>query len=219
MAIRPGVIRWSDATSLGSAAAEAIAAAPVLDAGLQVWLHRAGRFISESMVLRTMLAARLGRKLDEVELMREPCRSCGGPHGKPVVVGEAIGFSLSHSGPWTLIAFAMTDIGIDIESEVDHARAATLAAQLHPREAARLAEFDRSRLRSELTRTWVRKEAYLKALGTGLTRPIRLDYVGVGPEPVSPPGWTVTDVIVPDARHAALVVRSKIGHLGSFGER
>jgi 4'-phosphopantetheinyl transferase len=54
---------------------------------------------------------------------------------------------------------------------------------------------------------WTRKEAYLKGLGIGLGRDLRLDHVGAsarGPRQV--PGWAIADVAVEPGYAAAVAV-------------
>jgi len=100
-----------------------------------------------------------------------------GPNGKPGVATDEsdgpIHFSLSHSEGLAVYAVAGEAVGVDLERY----RALTveeLASRfLSDHEAAAVAR-ERGEARSELFITcWTRKEAYLKAIGIGLSAPLR----------------------------------------------
>ena len=97
-----------------------------------------------------------------------------GEHGKPTLCHQSLHFNISRSAHLGLMAFsAGAALGIDIEQH---------RANLDPQEIA--AEFFSSQERKALFslpdsqqsqafyRIWTRKEAYLKALGCGLSRPL-----------------------------------------------
>ena len=121
--------------------------------------------------LRRVLAGCLGCGAREVRFAVEK-------QGKPVLDpwhGPARpAFNLSHAGGHALIAVAGPDtrIGVDLEPLDRDIDVASLAAMILPPEQAPdlLARPEPARTRSFL-RIWTRKEAYLKATGTGLTVP------------------------------------------------
>lgn len=99
-----------------------------------------------------------------------------GPHGKPRLAGGArsgdIRFNLARSGDTALIALARgIDVGVDLESSSrafgDAAFADTI---LNADEKLVLATLPEGERAHALGRCWVRKEAVLKALGSGLLR-------------------------------------------------
>lgn len=159
---------------------------------------------------RIMLAEALGTAPDRVPISRQ-CAHCGHPsHGRPTVAGDdRISFSVSHSGPFGLVALASGDVtvGVDVEEVRPRRRLGALAARVlnDDEHAAWLAiADDDERLRSFL-RVWTAKEAYLKALGVGITKRLR-----EVPERV--PGWQTCELDVGDARIAALSVdRTEFG--------
>ncbi|MEU3146811.1 MULTISPECIES: 4'-phosphopantetheinyl transferase superfamily protein [unclassified Streptomyces] len=166
-------------------------------------------YVVAHAALRDVLSALLGVPADALPLTREPCAGCGGPHGRPVLRMPGVHFSLSHSGDLVMVALAPAPVGVDVEG-LATARA-VLGAQsaLHPAEADELALLPAHERPVAFTRAWVRKEAYLKGLGTGLVRDPALDYVGTGPLPTAPaPGWTVRDVLVPAGYAAAVALRT-----------
>jgi len=125
--------------------------------------HR-GRYVSAHVALRRLLAERTGR--DAASLAFEM-----GAYGKPTLAGEPrCAFSLSHSEDLALVALADDgEIGVDLERVRPLPDLDTLARQCltahECRELEAVAPGDRSRA---LLQRWTRKEACLKALGTGL---------------------------------------------------
>ncbi|MFJ8860315.1 4'-phosphopantetheinyl transferase family protein [Streptomyces sp. NPDC102451] len=194
-------------------AVAARSAASVLDADEQ---GRAAEFrrdddrdtyLAGHVGLRMLLGAYLEVPPRDVPLEREPCFSCGQLHGRPVVRGNPLHFSLSHTGGLCLLAFAATRVGVDIEAVPALHVADEVGPSLHPREAAELGTCDDAGRPAAFARTWARKEAYLKGLGTGLGRSPSLDYLGAAPDVVAgPPGWTIGDVAVDDGYAAAVAV-------------
>ncbi|MFJ8465227.1 4'-phosphopantetheinyl transferase family protein [Streptomyces swartbergensis] len=157
--------------------------------------------------LRVLLGAYLGVEPSEVPLVRRPCPVCRAPHGRPDVPGVPLCFSLSRTAGFCLLAFADTAVGADIERLPADDVVSALTATLHPREAAELAARPPDRRPAAFARVWTRKEAYLKGLGIGLGRDLRLDHVGAsacGPRQV--PGWAVDDVAVETGYAAAVAV-------------
>ncbi|WP_249416291.1 4'-phosphopantetheinyl transferase superfamily protein [Streptomyces sp. TS71-3] len=200
---------------LQDADAAAELAPGVLDAGEQKRAadfrfdeHRRA-YVAAHVGLRMLLGDRLHVAPGEVEFTREACPTCGKPHGRPAVAGSDLHFSLSHSGSLALVALASVTVGADVEKMPGLKVADQTAEMLHPDETAELAAFPDSERAAAFGRVWTRKEAYLKALGTGLSRGLSLDYVGAGPTPPpGPPGWTLIDVKAPEGYLGALAVRA-----------
>lgn len=94
------------------------------------------------------------------------------PGGKPALGSESatagLHFNLSHCGELALFAFADREVGIDVERLARHSDMGRVAAHFFsPEEAVafrRLVGIERARF---FFRTWVRKEAYVKATGEG----------------------------------------------------
>ncbi len=151
--------------------------------------------------VREMLGARLGIAPDALEVSRR-CRHCGHPtHGKPMLPGAPeVSFSLSHSGTIGVIAIAGDglQVGVDIEQVRPRSNLAGLAARTLGPEA--LAGWRAAPETEQLVRflhAWTAKEAYLKAVGTGIT--VRLSEV-----PERPAGWSVAQFPVADGYVGAL---------------
>lgn len=205
----PGLdLLWSGRVS--ELAAEAAAAAHTLDTSERqrlTSLRRAAdreRYLVAHVTLRSLLGERLGIPPASVVIARQPCAGCAGPHGRPVVPGDPVHFSLSHAGDRVLIALARTAVGVDVEEVPAASAAEEVLSLLHPREHAELEAVLSGERAVAFARCWVRKEAYLKATGAGLTEHPSVTYLGSGVQPAHPPGWHVTDVRV-DPGYAAAV--------------
>jgi len=149
-------------------------------------------------VLRAVLAAHLDREPTDVPLTRR-CERCGSTdHGRPRVAGDRIDVGLAHSGPVLVLAVARdTRVGIDVEIVRDRsqARVDRLAARvLGDRELVAWRALPVEERPVAFLRAWTTKEAYLKALGVGLGRPLRET------DPIAD-GWHVhpVDDLVADA--------------------
>ena len=129
------------------------------------------RYIIAHGILRALLAQYLN-----VEPADLPLHSL--PHGKPVLApapsGNQIQFNLSHSHELALYAIGRgRQLGIDIE----WTRAQPLAEEVaesffSPREVAALRALPQSRRSDAFFACWTQKEAYTKARGEGLRKPL-----------------------------------------------
>ncbi|MGG8408914.1 4'-phosphopantetheinyl transferase family protein [Streptomyces sp. 12297] len=173
------------------------------------FLHGSDRdtYLCAHVGLRRLLGGYLGLPPGAVTVSRAPCPGCGEPHGRPVLPGDTLHFSLSHCKGLSLLAFATTPVGVDVEAVPPLHVVAETSDILHPREAAELAALPPDEQARAFTRVWTRKEAYLKGLGVGLSEDPAGDYVGAGPAPAPPPGWSLTDVLVPEGHCAAVALR------------
>lgn len=132
-----------------------------------------GRFVLGRVLLRAVLAQRLGCSAVAVGLQVR-CARCGGDHGRVRVLDPPGGagtphVSLTRSGP--LVAVALTDagpVGVDVESVAAVSAAPVAGVVLSPEELAEHRALPAPAAEVALARAWVRKEAALKALGTGL---------------------------------------------------
>lgn len=99
--------------------------------------------------------------------------------GKPELLGGPQ-FNLSHAGAWALVAIDdYNEIGIDVETSDRRIIPPVADFLLSQEEARRLSDDAMSQER--LLRVWVRKEAVLKAFGTGLSVDPNRFVVGCGP--------------------------------------
>ena len=143
--------------------------------------HRRRYEISHG-ALRLILGGYLGR--DPAVLGFE-----AGHRGKPFLAGQVSSgagpfFNLSHSGKLALIGIAGTELGLDCE-KVRHLTSYYQIAEKHFSEdefrgLSALGESDRL---LAFYRCWTRKEAYIKALGEGLTMGLDTFDVSIDAEP------------------------------------
>lgn len=193
-------------------AAEATRAAAIGDDGAR------RRFVVSRGLLRQVLAAQSGVAPNEFAL-------AVGAHGKPVVADAAapdLHFNLSHAGGWWLLATTDGPVGVDLEMAdrvVDAARLADRVLTPGERAALRLAGDDAGATRAVFLDCWTRKEALLKALGTGFAGGAKSFHVGPGPDDtiVPTPGHAqaalrVRSLALPFAAHAAIACAPAIMH-------
>lgn len=111
-----------------------------------------------------------------------------GPHGKPRLEEGPLHFNLSHSGDLALIgACDDIEIGVDIEAWRTVGDALELAESVFgPQERGALAGLAGAERDLAFLRGWTRKEACLKALGTGLSLSPQTFEVGLVPGPAEP---------------------------------
>ena len=97
------------------------------------------------------------------------------PEGKPILAGAApLHFNLSHSDSLALLAVSpRREVGIDVERlRADFAPEPLAKRFFSPSECEALSRVPPDERHPAFLRLWTLKEAYLKALGTGLTSPL-----------------------------------------------
>ena len=107
-----------------------------------------------------------------------------GPRGKPFVAGSGPFFNLSHSGKLALIGVAPVEVGLDVE-KVRHLESLVEIARRHfsPSEFDALSAMEGEQRQLAFYRCWTRKEAYIKALGEGLSMPLDVFDVSLCEQP------------------------------------
>lgn len=165
------------------------------------------RFIARHGMLRMILGCYLGVKPDELRFHQ-------GEHGKPALNDTSgkgtILFNLSHSTEVALFAFARNhELGVDIERIRDIAGMETIVERFFSaNEKSFIRALAPDKRRDAFFYCWTRKEAYVKALGEGLSRPF--DSFAVAPvqgEEMSP--WSIKTLSLARGHAGALAVNSK----------
>jgi 4'-phosphopantetheinyl transferase len=124
--------------------------------------------------LRQILSGYLDQSPQEIEISI-------GLQGKPQVTG--LEFNLSHSGD--LVAYAISDrpVGIDIERVRSMDLSGIIQRFFAPSEFAAWQKLSSADQELAFFRTWTVKEAYLKAIGTGLYTPLSEVEVTIDQDP------------------------------------
>lgn len=166
------------------------------------------RYLAAHALARLVLASQLDADPAALDLDRT-C-DCGKPHGKPRLAArpDSPGFSLTHSGGLVGVALGAGPVGVDVERHRPLSDLDGLA-----RHALSPAERRSGHLGADgFLVTWTRKEALLKATGTGLASPmdaITLSDPGTPARVLDWPdavgAWWVADVATPHDDHPGAV--------------
>lgn len=167
-------------------------------------------FIVSRALLRILIGRYLQQKPDQFGFRYNS-------YGKPFVAGRSHGvrFNLSHSHGLALYAVACDrEIGVDLERISDRVNSDELAQHyFSPSEVAGLRALPRSFQKQAFFSCWTRKEAYIKALGEGLSVPLDSFSVSLTPgdpaalldvqtNPEETARWSLME-LRPDPRYAA----------------
>ncbi len=163
------------------------------------------RFVVAHAATRNVLGHRLGADPAALRIARR-CEHCGDPaHGRPVLVdAPALAFSLTHAGGRALVALGWdVRLGVDVEELRPRARLDRLAARVlsDDEHAVWRTRAEEDRLRSFLV-AWTAKEAYLKAIGLGITGSLR-------EVRVAPDGWRISPLDVGVDHVASLAIEGE----------
>lgn len=160
--------------------------------------------------LRAILGGYLGKHPVDLDFV-------AGPKGKPYLAGAGPYFNLSHSGKLALIGVSATELGVDCE-KMRHLESLDEIARKHFSESefGALEALDGDRKQLAFYRCWTRKEAYLKAVGEGLSMPLDTFDVSLGEQPAlvacrdgreDPANWSMLDVSPAPEFAAAVALR------------
>jgi 4'-phosphopantetheinyl transferase len=146
------------------------------------------RYIAAHAALRSILACYLGAEPGSIDIV-------AGQHGKPALNARVHGaaapaFNLSHSDRHAALAVARDGcIGVDLESPRPGQKRSMMLDMLAPGEREAASALDDTQLPAAFRIAWTRKEACLKAVGTGFAMPPQAIYVGLdaGPRTVQLP--------------------------------
>lgn len=176
-------------------------------------LHRR-RFITGRAVVRCILGGYLDR--DPGRLAFEY-----GRQGKPALQNSTdLVFNLSHSGSVALLGVGRrAPLGVDVERlhAIPELEAITRQT-FSEREAAAVLRASGQQRRVKFFQCWTRKEAFVKALGGGLSIPLKEFDVSLEPQPrllavrghhLEPEKWTMRQVVPRDGFVASVACRSR----------
>jgi 4'-phosphopantetheinyl transferase len=134
---------------------------------------RADRFLHTRDGQRWSRAREIMRSLLGEYLRADPraLSFAASAHGKPELEGcpQSVCFNMSHSGGVAVYAVADQPVGVDVELEGRDIDVLSVAKRaLGPTATARLSALSPEAREREFLREWVRHEAVVKCLGTGL---------------------------------------------------
>lgn len=153
-----------------------------------------------------------------------------GAHGKPTLSDHPrISFNLSHSEDLVVYAIGSgQQLGVDLESvrtleDMSQVAQSYFCSAEH-REFLGVPEALRARA---FFNCWTRKEAFVKAVGQGLSYPLHrfqvtlqpgqpAEFVHIDGRPGSQTVWSLYDAMPSDTYAAALAVKSRISHVRSW---
>ncbi len=184
------------------------------------------RFIAARGMLRTLLGGYLEKKPHEI-------RFAYTDHGKPLLaVGtgcDNLSFNLSHSGAFALYAVTRSrNIGIDIEHVRDDVSFREIAGSFFsPGEISSLERVNKNKRPEMFFQYWTRKEAFLKAIGGGLSLPLDmcdvslisgsvLSSIHLSGDNTESSGWYVQDLFPGGGYAAAIAVEGADGDLSCW---
>ena len=180
---------------------------------LRVMRNRDARlqFCAGRWLARHVLARRLGCTEAEVKLTV-------GAHGRPSIVTREVDFNLSHAGSCIVLALSTARVGIDVEAADRVMDWRSVARRFFSTdETAAIEACAESEQRAAFIRTWVRKEAFVKALGTGVAAGFDRFDVSTGAEPaltgaridgISVTEWSIRDLFPAPGYVAAVAVHA-----------
>ncbi|HKP51518.1 MAG TPA: 4'-phosphopantetheinyl transferase superfamily protein [Chloroflexia bacterium] len=179
------------------------------------------RFVAGRGLLRAILGRYLRLTPDELEFSE-------GEYGKPALVADVgIRFNLAHSDGLALYAVAHAELGIDLELVRSIAESVQIAERYFShRERAAFNYPSREEEGVAFLRQWTRKEAYLKARGSGLSlEPSEVEVlpnrdgsmrVEIAAEPGEAERWSLVDLTVSEGYVAALAIEGHNWKLRCF---
>jgi 4'-phosphopantetheinyl transferase len=173
------------------------------------------QYIAGRGMLRVLLGRYLGRSPETLKFSYSD-------FDKPFLSGYELQFNLAHSGGLVLYAFCREEaVGVDVEVERELADALQISERFFsPAERTVLKSLPQEQRIPAFFRCWSRKEAFIKAVGEGLSYPLDAFDVTLAPdEParlLSIRGsagearqWTLWSLDLPQHYHGALVVRKQ----------
>lgn len=129
-----------------------------------IFEHHRRRQLVACAALRQLLSVHLQRPADELRWEKAA-------HGKPYLADGSCHFNLTHSENVAALAVSSRELGLDIEDRTRRVEYMALGKRFFA--AAEAAELERaSDARHFFFEVWTAKEAYIKALGDGLTHPL-----------------------------------------------
>jgi 4'-phosphopantetheinyl transferase len=128
----------------------------------------AARFVTGRATARCVIAAYLGVEPGEIRFFE-------GAHGKPLLPdAPGLHFNWSHAGDVVAVAVASAEVGVDVERTERITDLDAVAERVFSeRELDEYRALEGDARRIAFFNGWTRKEAFIKATGEGMTRPLK----------------------------------------------
>lgn len=91
------------------------------------------RAVRRRALVRETMSEFTGIHRDRLVIEHEPCTHCGGPHGRPFVVGARHHFSVTGAGEWVGLTVDTRPVGLDLEVLAGPTTVRDVTPALHPR--------------------------------------------------------------------------------------
>jgi 4'-phosphopantetheinyl transferase len=140
-------------------------------------------------------------------------------YGKPFLANSDLYFNISHTDGLALLAFLRKrEVGVDVERVRPQSDVLKIAERFFSeRERRDLRSLTGEEVHAAFFRCWTRKEAYIKAVGEGLSLPLHQFDVSIEPDPkqalratrpdtTEAKRWSIYNVSVPRGYAAALAI-------------
>jgi len=130
-------------------------------------VEKKDQFIITRSILRILLSIAMSKSYEKINIFHE---ENGKPSIKELLNGKPIGFNVSHSGNYALIAVSLNNkVGVDIELMDLHVDYKKLSKRFFSeQEYDELQKFHYDNQRDIFYRIWARKESFVKATGHGI---------------------------------------------------
>jgi 4'-phosphopantetheinyl transferase len=173
------------------------------------------RYVIAHGILRSLLAKYLDVEPERIDYEY-------GPFGKPAIAGGSpLRFNMSHSNGMAMYAFSLQrDVGIDLEYMRDIPFMELSQSVLSTNEYRYMQSFLVEKRPGIFFTLWVRKEAYVKAIGEGAYakwRELDVSIQNVAHR-ISDggPAWSIIDIPAPRGYMSAVAVRGDIRGIKTF---
>lgn len=181
------------------------------------------RFIGARGVLRTLLSQYIIGDPKNIQFTYSS-------HGKPALVNDpSLRFNVSHSQNVALFAFSKQyELGVDIETMEKSREIVAIAKRFFTANESKLIDHLKGKAQNQaFFNGWTRKEAFLKALGMGLSYPLKQVEVTMSPEDpakfialydknLNMNDWSLYNLKYTDNFAAALVVKGIPNRISLF---
>ena len=175
------------------------------------------KFILARTILKKLLGSLLRKDASSIKLEE-------GKRGKPFMEADGLEFNLSHSGEMVIYGFSRAGpIGVDVEWESRKVEVDSIAKRFFSEgEYKVLIGLEEPEQKKAFFEIWTRKEAFIKAIGEGLSFPLDSFDVSIGSDarllsthwdPAEAGEWTLRALDLPENYVGAVAVNGKIEHL------